>query len=249
MPKKRTNKRKFFSIIIPVLNDKVGLKKTIKSIIIQNFKDYEIIVIDGFSSDGTHNIIKKYKNKISKYIIEKDKGIYDAINKGIKLSNGNYVNIINANDVYFNKFSLSKAHKYIIENNYDFLFGAVKKNKIYYKYEPNKMNWSFNFYPAHSGGFFVKKKIHEKIGFYNLKYPCSSDYDFFWKMIKTNKYNGGQTSEKDVISKFASGGFSSKYSLFEHIIEETLIRINNKQNKIFVLLLFFLRCLRHFSKI
>ena len=68
-------------------------------------------------------------------------------------------------------------------------------------------------------------------------------------MIKSQKYKGGQTSKYDIISKFEGGGFSSKYSFFEHVLEETLIRINNKQNKIFVLILFFLRCLRHFSKI
>ena len=111
------------------------------------------------------------------------------------------------------------------------------------------MNWSFNFYPSHSGGFFVKKEVHEKIGLYNLKYPCSSDYDFFWRLIKKFNYKGNSTRKDEIISIFKSGGFSSKYSFFEHIIEETLIRINNGQNKIFVLIIFFLRCLRHFKKI
>ena len=249
MPKKRSIKRKFISILIPVLNDKNGLKKTLKSIFNQSFTDYEVIVIDGKSGDGTLSVIKSFRKKIKIFLSETDKGIYDAINKGIKLSTGKYINIINANDTYFNKNSLETAKKFLIKNNYDFLFGAVLKKKVYYKYEPEKMRWSFNFYPAHSGGFFVKKKIHNEIGLYNLKYPCSSDYDFFWRMIKSQKYKGGQTSKYDVISKFEGGGFSSKYSFFEHVLEETLIRINNKQNKIFVLILFFLRCLRHFSKI
>ena len=67
-------------------------------------------------------------------------------------------------------------------------------------------------------------------------------------MIKKNKFKGGQTSKSEVISKFASGGFSSKYSFFEHVCEETIIRINNNQNKIFVLILLLIRCLRHFKK-
>lgn len=241
--------RPFFTIIIPVLNNKVGFEKTVKSIFKQKFKDYELIVIDGKSDDGTLKIIKKYRKKINKIIIEKDRGIYDAINKGIKLSSGKYINTINADDVYFSSNSLDIVKKYLIKNNYDFLFGAVLKNKIYYKYEPNKMIWSFNFYPAHSGGFFVKKKVHNKIGLYSLKYPCSSDYDFFWKMIKKHKFKGCQTSKSEVISKFASGGFSSKYSFFEHVCEETIIRINNNQNKIFVIILFLMRCIRHFRKI
>lgn len=239
----------FLSIIIPVLNDKIGLEKTLKSIFNQNFTDYEIIVIDGKSNDGTENIIKKYKKKIKYFLSEKDRGIYDAINKGINLSSGKYINIINANDTYYTKNSLAIVKKYLVINNYDFLFGATLKNKIYHKYEPNKMFWSFNFYPAHSGGFFVKKKVHNKIGLYSLKYPCSSDYDFFWRMIKKNNFKGGATSKSEVISRFEGGGFSSKYSFFEHVSEETLIRINNKQNKIIVLMIFFLRCLKHFTKI
>ena len=241
-------KKPFLSIIIPVLNNKIGFEKTLKSIFNQKFKDYEVIVIDGKSDDGTLEIIKKFKKKIHKIISEKDRGIYDAINKGINLSSGKYINTINADDIYYSTNSLNIAKKYLIKNNYDFLFGAVLKNKIYYKYEPNKMFWSFNFYPAHSGGFFVKKKVHNKVGLYSLKYPCSSDYDFFWKMIKKNKFKGGQTSKSEVISKFASGGFSSKYSFFEHVCEETIIRINNNQNKIFVMILLLIRCLRHFKK-
>ena len=244
----KKNKNPFLSIIIPVLNNKTGLEKTLKSIFKQKFKDYEVIVIDGKSEDETFKIIKKYQKRINKVISEKDKGIYDAINKGINLSNGKYINTINANDIYFSKNSLNIVKKYFTEYNYDFLFGAVLKNKVYYKYEPKKMFWSFNFYPAHSGGFFVKKKVHNKVGLYSLKYPCSSDYDFFWKMIKKNKFKGGQTSKSEVISKFASGGFSSKYSFFEHVCEETIIRINNNQNKIFVLILLLIRCLRHFKK-
>jgi glycosyltransferase involved in cell wall biosynthesis len=246
---KNKNKNPFLSIIIPVLNNKTGLEKTLKSIFKQKFKDYEVIVIDGESEDETFKIIKKYKKKIDKVISEKDRGIYDAINKGINLSNGKYINTINANDIYFSKNSLDIVKKYFTEYNYDFLFGAVLKNKVYYKYEPKKIFWSFNFYPAHSGGFFVKKTLHKKIGLYSLKYPCSSDYDFFWKMIKNYNFKGGQTSKHEIISKFAKGGFSSKYSFFEHVCEETLIRINNNQNRIVVLILFFLRCLRHFQKI
>ena len=129
MPKKRSIKRKFISILIPVLNDKNGLKKTLKSIFNQSFTDYEVIVIDGKSSDGTLSVIKSFRKKIKIFLSETDKGIYDAINKGIKLSTGKYINIINANDTYFNKNSLETAKKFLIKNNYDFLFGAVLKKK------------------------------------------------------------------------------------------------------------------------
>lgn len=240
---------KTFSIITPVLNNKERLIRTIDSIKKQKFEDYEIIVIDGGSTDGTKEYLESEKKNL-KFITEKDRGIYDAINKGIRISEGKYINTINAGDEYFSEESLQIIKNYFDKNNeISFVFGAVKKNKIYHKYEPKKMNWSFNFYPAHSGGFFVKKVVHDKIGLYNLKYRCSSDYDFFWRLIKKNRYFGISTKKNELISIFEAGGYSSKLSFFEHVSEETLIRINNGQNKIIVLIIFFLRCIFHFKKI
>ena len=218
-----------FTIITPALNNKIELLKTINSVKAQKLTNFEFIVVDGGSTDGTIEILNESKI-ITKWISEKDKGIYDAINKGIKISSGRIINTINAGDTYFSENSL-------------------KKKKIHYKYKPKKINWSFNFYPAHSGGFFIKKEIHDKIGLYNLRYPCSSDYDFFWRLIKKNKFKGTSTQKNEIISIFEPGGFSSKYSFFEHVVEETLIRINNGQNKLIVLLIFFLRCIKGFNKI
>jgi len=245
---KGRKKLKTFSIITPVLNNKARLIRTIESVKKQKFSDYEIIVIDGGSTDGTKEYLESEK-KISKFITENDKGIYDAINKGIRISEGKYINSINAGDEYYSDESLQ-----IIKNYFDkkeeisFIFGAVKKNKIFYKYEPKKMSWSFNFYPSHSGGFFVKKEVHDEIGLYNLKYKCSSDYDFFWRMIKTHKYKGISTEKKDLISIFEPGGFSSKYGVYNHIWEETRIRLNNKQNFFIVFGIYFLRVIRNFYK-
>jgi len=237
-----------FTIITPTLNNKIGLIKTINSIKTQKLTNFEFIVVDGGSTDGTIEILNESKI-ITRWISENDKGIYDAINKGINFSNGKYINTINSGDTYFSENSLSIIKDYFDKNDVSFVFGAVKKKKIHYKYKPKKINWSFNFYPAHSGGFFIKKEIHDKIGLYSLRYPCSSDYDFFWRLIKKNKFKGTSTQKNEIISIFEPGGFSSKYSFFEHVVEETLIRINNGQNKLIVLLIFFLRCIKGFNKI
>ena len=121
---------KTFSIITPVLNNKDKLKRTIDSIKKQNFKDFEIIVVDGGSTDGTKEFIEKEKI-IEKKISEIDKGIYDAINKGIKISNGKYINTINAGDEYFSENSLNIIKDYFDKNpEISFVFGAVKKIKF-----------------------------------------------------------------------------------------------------------------------
>ena len=237
-----------FTIITPTLNNKIGLIKTINSIKTQKLTNFEFIVVDGGSTDGTIEILNENKI-ITKWISENDKGIYDAINKGINFSNGKYINTINSGDTYFSENSLSIIKDYFDKNDVSFVFGAVKKKKIHYKYKPEKINWSFNFYPVHSSGFFVKKEVHDKIGIYSLKFPCSSDYDFFWRLIKKNKYKGVSTKKSEIIGVFESGGFSSKYSVFQHIWEETLIRVHNNQNILIVIIILILRLTRNSYKL
>ncbi len=117
-----------FSIITPVLNNKNGLLKTIESIKKQSLPNYEHIVIDGGSTDGTLEIIKNEKN-ITEWISEKDKGIYDAINKGLKISRGKYINTINSGDYYYSHDSLKIIKDYFEKNDVSFIFGAVLKKK------------------------------------------------------------------------------------------------------------------------
>ncbi len=236
------------SIIIPNLNDSKGLEETLKSISIQDYKNFECIVIDGLSSDKSVEIIKQYEF-VTKWVSEKDKGIYDAINKGIKISQGDIINTINSGDKYFSNNSLNIIIDYFKKyEKVDFIFGAVKKDKILFKYEPNKMYRTFNFYPAHSGGFFVKKKVHDQVGLYSLEFPCSADYDFFWRIINSYNFKGMSTKENELISIFKSGGFSSQYGVYNHIWEETKIRLKNKQNFVIVYLIYFLRLIKNFNK-
>ena len=93
---KNINKKPKFSLITVVLNNKELLEKTIKSVFNQNFKNFDYIIIDGGSNDGTLEILKKYNDKIDYWLSERDNGIYDAFNKGMELSKGEYLGIINS---------------------------------------------------------------------------------------------------------------------------------------------------------
>jgi len=239
---------KKFSIITTVFNGEETIAKTIESVISQTYNNYEYIIIDAKSEDNTLKEIEKYRKYITKIISEPDKSIYEGMNKGIKVSTGEIIGIINSGDVYSNN-ALQIINDYFKNDNLDFMFGTVLKKKILHKFEPKKIWWSFNFYPAHSGGFFVNKKMHEELGLYDTRYKCSADYDFFYKLIVKNKKKGTITKKEELISTFDLGGYSSKLSLFEHMLEETNIRINNGQNKLIVLLIFILKFFRHFSKI
>ena len=240
------------SIITVVKNNKDTIEKNILSLLNQNYKNYEHIIIDGGSKDGTIEIIEKYRENIKYFISEKDNGIYDAMNKGIKVANGDVIVFCNSGD-FFYKNSLQKVMLLFDKFNYDFIFGTVlrnyKKGKILkFGFNFNRMLYNFDFATSHSTGFFLKKKIYNLIGNYNTKFKISADYDLYFRLYKKN-LRGGYTKKNQKIGNMKSGGFSSKISFFQHLIEETKIRIHNSQNILFVLLIFVNAIFKNFNKL
>jgi glycosyltransferase involved in cell wall biosynthesis len=244
-------KQKLLSIITVVKNDVLNIEKTIKSIIYQKNKDVEFIIVDGKSNDGTIKIINKYKKRIDKIVIEKDKGIYHAMNKGIKLSSGKYIGFCNSGDL-INKGGIKIIIKNLI-NNIDVLFATVKrhylgKTIIKSGYNLKRLNYNFDFATSHSTGFYVKSKFHKILGLYDTSFRCSSDYDFYYRLLKKNKINIRSTPVNKIIGIVQKGGFSSTLSPLGHIVEETKIRIKNKQNLIIILLIFVNAVVKSFFK-
>tara|TARA_B100000401_G_C52761084_1_gene698208 strand:- start:255 stop:1001 length:747 start_codon:yes stop_codon:yes gene_type:complete len=230
------------TIITVVKNSSNTIEKTIKSVLDQGYENLEYIIIDGKSNDGTLSKIEKYKKNISVIISEKDGGIWDAMNKGIKLSKGDIIGFLNSGDVYFPGV-LNLVNNYFLKNNLDFLFGTVEKYKLMHGYSPWKVSWSFGFYTSHSIGFFIKRKRHLEIGFYDESF-LSADLDFFYKMIKNFKLKGKSSKKDEIFGKFESGGFSSKVNYIDHLKDLNQIRIKNNQNMIFVYLLFVLKIIK-----
>ena len=229
-------KQPLISIITVCYNSENTIKKTIESIINQTYKNIEYIVIEGKSTDRTLEVINEYKDKISKITSEKDGGIYDAFNKGLKLYTGDVIGFVNSDDVltpnaieilvrYYNKYPKK-----------DFFFGSVKKHwGVLHGFKPWKIFFSWGFYSSHSTGFYIKKEAATKVGFYNTKYKYSADYDYFYRMIVKYKLIGIGTKKNELFGIFARGGFSSKIKFFDHMTECTRIRLDNGQNKLMVL--------------
>jgi glycosyltransferase involved in cell wall biosynthesis len=243
------NKNYKISIITVTKNSESFLEECILSLDKQSYRNYEHIIIDGCSTDNTINLIKKHKNKIAYWVSEKDEGLYDAMNKGIKKCSGDIIGILNSDDIYYPQ-ALSIVSKYFnLNKKLDFLFGSVNKYKLLHGYNPKKIKWSFGFYTSHSVGFFIKKKSQLKVGLYNLKYKYSSVYDLFYRMIVHFKLKGMATKKEEILGKFRSGGISSRLSYIKYLKENTKIRIDNGQNIIFVYLIFLARFLRNFRKV
>lgn len=237
------------SIITVTKNSEKFILENIKSVKSQNYKNYEHIIVDGNSTDRTIKIIKSNMKKIRLIRNKNDKGLYHAMNVGIKNSSGQIIGILNSDDVYFRN-TLKWVNQYFNKyGNLDFLFGTVHKHKLLHGYNPKIINWSFGFYTTHSVGFFIKRKSQLKAGLYNLKYKYSADYDLFLRMIKKYGFKGISTKKNEIFGRFRPGGLSSRINFLDYLIECNKIRLNNGQNFVQVYLIFILRILKNFKKI
>jgi len=234
-------KKRKITIITPVKNDEKNIEKTIRSVLNQSYKRFEYIIVDGNSKDSTLKIVNKFKGKV-KIFSRKDKNLWEAINFGIKKSSGEIIGILNSNDIFF-KNALKLINDYFERNNIDYLFGAVKKNKVFYKFEPEKLNYRLNIYPSHSCSFFIKKKAQKKIGLYNTKYDFCSDYDLFYKLFKNKNFKGMSTKKSEVIGKFNMKGMSSKIPFYKFYFYEMKIRLDNDQNLFYLIILYIIKIL------
>jgi|TARA_B110000037_G_scaffold222987_1_gene301102 glycosyltransferase involved in cell wall biosynthesis len=179
-----------FTIITVVKNDKKNLLTSLKSAISQKCENFEHIIYDGISNDGTKHVIKKYLSKNIRYIQQNDQNYYDGLNKAIKIAKGDYIGILNAGDQYVNSIVLKKIFKKILISKCDLLFGNLeylsKKNKIsrVWKYPVKTLN-KFTALKIASPTLFIKKKILLS-NLYKIKYNISSDTDFNLTISKKN---------------------------------------------------------------
>ena len=233
----------FFSIITVVKNAENDILKTIKSIKNQSFKKYEYIIIDGNSQDNTIKNIYKNKKNINILISEKDRGIYFAMNKGLKFVNGEVILFVNAGDILVKDALIKIYKKFQNKPDIDFVFGTVRRHYVdstilKYGFNTTRLKYNFDFATAHSTGFFIRRKSMKKLGKYKTIFKHSADYDLYYRALIKNKFKGDHTAKKDLIGIFSSGGYSSKVSFFDHLIEETKIRFHNGQNLLFIFLIF-----------
>ncbi len=236
-------KKIMFSIITVVLNNKKTIERCIKSVLSQKFQNLEYIVVDGGSNDGTWEILEKYKKKgVDKIISKKDPNMWAAMNRGIKISHGEIICMLNSDD-FFSPNALNIVAKYFKDNDIDYFFGAVKKRKVFYHFNPEFIDYKFNCYPSHSVSFFVKKSVQKKIGLYDSNLKFCADYDFFYKLFKNKKYKYLNSKKTEIIGHFSSDGVSSKIGFFKTLYYETVVRIKNRQNIIYLIFLIILRIL------
>lgn len=209
-------KKPLFSIIIVTFNAEKTLEKSLKSLFDQTFTNWEVLIIDGLSTDSTNDVVKKYLKRIGYFISEKDSGIYDAMNKGAQQAKGEFLYFLNADDIFFDNEVLDFVSKNI-NKDLDLITANVlkvyNKKSVLKKNKLNENNLKYGLMPPHQS-MFLRKSTFDKINGFDTRYKSSGDFELCCKLLKLkikNKYLNRN------IAFFKSGGMSAnkKIAYFE----------------------------------
>lgn len=203
------------SIITVVWNNVETINDAINSVLEQTYENIEYIIIDGGSTDGTLEAIKNYGKKIDRFVCEKDKGLYDAMNKGIGIASGDIIGILNSDDVYYDNNVIKDVVNKIKISQVDIVFGDlyyVQKNNIqniirYWKSsEFKKGAFAKGWHPPHPT-FFVAKEIYDAYGLFDLNMSISADFELMLRFLE--KYNTSSAYLPRVLVRMRMGGVSN----------------------------------------
>ena len=188
------------SIITVCYNRAATIEKAILSVLNQDNKDIEYIVVDGNSKDGTQAVIEKYTNRIAKYISEPDNGMYDAINKGLALATGDIVGLMHSDDEFYDNEAISKiVSAFLKSKDIEGVYGdgiyvsndaeeKLIRNRIGGEYSLKKIEKGW--LPLHPT-VYIKRALIEKYGDYNLQFKIASDTEFLLRYLYKNKIKMG----------------------------------------------------------
>jgi len=202
-------------VITVCYNSESTIEKCLQSVISQDYNNIEHIIVDGNSSDKTLEIISSFRIKSHKIISENDNGIYDAMNKGIKMASGDIIGMLNSDDFFYSCSSI----KYIVEefkkdNTFDCVYGNLvylnNKNKIYRNWISQNFNkglFQKSWTPAHPT-FYCRKKVYDELQPYKLNYIIAADVEFMLRVLEVNNYKSSYINKYLVSMKL--GGISNE---------------------------------------
>lgn len=246
------------SIITITYNSAATVEDTIRSVVSQDYPDIEYLIIDGKSKDATLEIVSRYQDRISKVISEKDKGLYDALNKGIRHATGDIIGMLHSDDLYANPQVISKVVDTFRKNPES--KGVYADLVFVNRHDTSKVmrTWASGQYrdgdflkgwmPPHPT-FFVRKECYEQFGGFNTELRLSADYELMLRLIHKNKI--GLAYLPEVIVKMRMGGVSNVsffVKLKANLEDKMAWKINNLRPGIATLLLKPLRKIGQYFK-
>lgn len=222
------------SVITVSYNSAETIERTILSVSSQTYKNLEYIIVDGNSTDSTVSIIEKHQSKIFKWISEPDKGLYDAMNKGLSMATGDLIGILNSDDAFYSDSILEEIANFHKQNDIDASIGNIiqhnENGKVLRMY--SSKNWNpeklkNGFMPPHPSVFF-KKDLFRQFGNYQLGFKIGADYELIIRFFLKNKINwkySGITTTSMLVGGLSSSGTSS-YRLISKEIQKALAMNN-----------------------
>ena len=216
--KKSSDEKPLITVVTVVFNDEKHLEETILSVINQTYDNVEYIIIDGGSTNDTLNIIKKYEHAIDYWVSENDKGLYDAMNKGIDLATGEFIGFVNADDFLYETI-LSELGSAGRLRQFDFTLGCVDiytENTEYqetYNYSKELIinkNYIFHM-PTHHLSIYIRSNIFKEVGKFNTDFKIRADFDLLIRVIDHTKLF---LIFQNCVGGFRVGGVSGSYSTF-----------------------------------
>jgi glycosyltransferase involved in cell wall biosynthesis len=232
------------SIITIAYNSAKTIEDTIKSVIAQDYTDIEYIVVDGASKDDTLAIINKYKSSIAKFVSEKDKGIYDAMNKGVAMATGDIIGILNSDDFYADSHVISDVVQKFQSENCDGLYADLvyvdreKLDKVLRVWNAGPYfhgRFLKGWMPPHPT-FFVRKKCYDQFGLYSLELKSAADYELMLRFIHKHRITLAYLPR--IITKMRAGGQSNitlKNRIRANMEDRMAWKMNNLRPALFTL--------------
>lgn len=243
------------SIITATYNSAKTVKDTFESVLRQSYNDYEYLIVDGASKDETMTVVKEYESRFEgrlRYISEPDKGLYDAMNKGLKMATGDVVGILNSDDFYTSDDALQTIADAFNANDIDATYGDIHfvndddltKMVRYYSSSVFKRSYMrFGLMPAHPS-FYCKKSVYEKYGYFDTSYRVAADFENLLRLIFINKIKTLYIP-KDFVTMRTGGASTAGFGSRRQIMRDHLRAM--KQNGVYSNM--FLLSLRYFYKI
>lgn len=235
------------SIITITYNSEKTLTDTLESVLAQTYKEIEYIVVDGASKDRTMDIVKKYEPLFEgkmRYVSEPDKGLYDAMNKGMRMATGDVVGILNSDDFYTGKEVLQRVAEVFQEGNVDAVYGDVHYVKPvdlshfvrYYSSKPfRRWMMRLGFMPAHPS-FYCRREVYRKYGTFNTSYKVAADFENLLRLIFVNRIRIHYIP-MDFVTMRTGGASSSGLSSHKQIMHDHLraLKENGVYSNVFLL--------------
>ena len=229
------------SVITATYNSGKTVRDTIESVLRQTYKDIEYIIVDGQSKDDTLEIVRSYESLFGgrmRYVSEPDKGIYDAMNKGIAMATGDIIGILNSDDFYTSDDVLEQVARVMSDAEVDAVYGDVHyvnddhldKCVRYYTSRPFHRSWMrFGFMPAHPS-FYCRRKIYEKYGVFDTSYKVAADFENLLRLIFVNRIHIKYIST-DFVTMRMGGASSSGLKSHKQIMQDHLRALQS--NKVY----------------